>query len=168
MSGLKIQLLLPGFPKTEVLQLRSCYPNVKVNNKKLNHAQFLGALSEARVCLFPNRNDASPRVISEALCMNMPVLVNSEIVGGWKYVNRDTGRFFNDGNFDVALEDCLELATDPKCHRWFTENYALHAQVRLAEFINDHCGTNARQASLIRLDKPRCDRFTVRRALKWF
>ena len=39
--------------------------------------------------------DASPRIIVEALSLNMPVLLNKNILGGWKYINESTGMFFD-------------------------------------------------------------------------
>jgi hypothetical protein len=35
------------------------------------------------------------RVVAEALCLGMPVMMNQHIVGGWKYINRQTGEFFS-------------------------------------------------------------------------
>ena len=29
------------------------------------------------------------------MCLDVPILVNSHIIGGWKYVNQDTGAFFD-------------------------------------------------------------------------
>ena len=43
----------------------------------------------------PNVHDASPRVLAEAMCLDVPILVNRHIVGGWKYVHSDTGAFFD-------------------------------------------------------------------------
>lgn len=43
----------------------------------------------------PNVHDASPRVLVEGLSLNLPILVNRHIIGGWKYVNDQTGAFFD-------------------------------------------------------------------------
>ena len=29
------------------------------------------------------------------MCLDVPILVNEHIIGGWKYVNEDTGAFFD-------------------------------------------------------------------------
>jgi hypothetical protein len=47
-----------------------------------------------RVLFAPNVHDASPRVLAEAMCLDVPILVNRHILGGWKYVNNNTGAFF--------------------------------------------------------------------------
>ncbi len=44
----------------------------------------------------------SPRVITEALLTDLPILVNENILGGWKYVNEKTGVFFRDEH-DISM-----------------------------------------------------------------
>jgi hypothetical protein len=94
---------------------------------------FIRATAQARVAFLPNRSDASPRVLTEALALDMPVLVNRQILGGWKYVEAETGRFFSDET-DVggAFHDCLTASFEPRswlCARYGTDNAAR----RLAE-----------------------------------
>jgi glycosyltransferase involved in cell wall biosynthesis len=89
----------------------------------------------SRFLFVPNVMDASPRIIAEALCMNIPVLVNRNILGGWHYVNPFTGFFFEDEH-DVAsgARSCLEEWTSPR--RWFTAHHGpLLAGERLARFL---------------------------------
>jgi hypothetical protein len=83
---------------------------------------LLARLSRARFLFVPNMLDASPRLLAEALCLNVPVVVNSNILGGWKYVNRFTGVFF-DSEHDVtsSVRDCLQQALSPR--DWFRANY---------------------------------------------
>jgi hypothetical protein len=68
----------------------------------------MACLAQARVAFFPNVLDASPVLLTEALCLDVPVVVNRRILGGWKYVRPDTGRFFTDQD-DVtgAVAACL-------------------------------------------------------------
>lgn len=42
------------------------------------------------------------RVVAEALCLDVPVVINTHILGGWKYVDRRTGEFF--GNADDVVD----------------------------------------------------------------
>ena len=60
--------------------------------------QLIKAYNQCKFIFVPNIHDASPRVITEALCCDIPIFVNSNILGGWKYVNSNTGMTFN--NFD--------------------------------------------------------------------
>jgi glycosyltransferase involved in cell wall biosynthesis len=82
---------------------------------------LLAHLASARFLLAPNSLDPSPRVIAEALCMDLPVVVNRRILGGWKYVNAFTGEFFDDER-DVtrAAARCLARPRAPR--RWFRAN----------------------------------------------
>ena len=59
-------------------------------------------LQKARFIFVPNVSDASPRVLTEALCYDLRLLVNYNLLGGWKYVNEQTGVLFNDVNFQAS------------------------------------------------------------------
>jgi hypothetical protein len=84
--------------------------------------QFLTRLSRARFLFVPNVLDASPRLLAEALCLNVPLVVNSSILGGWKYVNRFTGVFFdNEQDVVSAVSDRLQQTFSPR--DWFRANY---------------------------------------------
>jgi hypothetical protein len=83
---------------------------------------FLARLARARFLLVPGGMDASPRVIAEALCLDVPVVVQRDILGGWKYVNAFTGAFFSD-DADVSAVVGSCLARPPKPRRWFRANY---------------------------------------------
>jgi hypothetical protein len=89
---------------------------------ELPWTHLLARLAAARFLFVPNMLDPSPRLIAEALCLNAPVVMNREILGGWKYVNRFTGTFF-DGEHDVvrAVRACLTQAIAPRA--WFSANY---------------------------------------------
>lgn len=56
--------------------------------------QFLEYVNKSKALLCASKHDASPRVLMEALALNVPILVNENILGGWKYVNEVTGDFF--------------------------------------------------------------------------
>jgi len=78
---------------------------------------FLGHLSRARFLFVPNIHDASPRILAEAMCLNVPLLVNQGIVGGWHYVNQRTGVFFNDEHdFLQGVEQLLQGRFTPREH----------------------------------------------------
>src|SRR5262245_43444280 len=84
--------------------------------------EFLAHLARARFLFVPNEWDASPRVSTEAPCLDVPVVVNRRILGGWKYLNVFTGTFFA-GEDDVvpAVRACLQAPTSPR--RWFQANH---------------------------------------------
>ena len=88
----------------------------------MSYEVFLSVVSRCRFTFVPNGPDASPRILAESLCLDVPVLVNRSIVGGWKYVNSQTGVFFSD-EYDVVekAEKCLRETLQPRT--W----YQLHA-----------------------------------------
>jgi len=104
---------------------------------KLPWEDLMRIILQSRFLFVPNELDASPRVIAESLCLNTPVLVNRNILGGWKYVNPFTGSFF-ESEHDVAAgaRMCLERWTSPR--RWFVANYGpVLAGRRLAHFLGN-------------------------------
>ena len=54
--------------------------------------------NKSKFIFLPNEKDASPMVLTEALASDVPTLLNKNILGGWKYINNETGEFFNDEN----------------------------------------------------------------------
>ena len=68
--------------------------------------------------------DASPRILAEGLCLNKPILLNKNIVGGWKYINDKTGEFFNDENdIDSSLQKIITNYKNYTPRKYFSENY---------------------------------------------
>jgi glycosyltransferase involved in cell wall biosynthesis len=86
---------------------------------------LLALLAGTRFLFVPNQLDASPRILAEALCLDVPILVNRAILGGWKYVNAYTGAFF-DGEDDVveAAGMCASPRRAPRT--WFVANHGPH------------------------------------------
>jgi glycosyltransferase involved in cell wall biosynthesis len=83
--------------------------------------EFMRVTASARVAFLPNCWDASPWVLSEALALDVPVLVNRQILGGWKYVAPETGVFFDDETDVVdAFFALLGIPVHP--HDWLLAN----------------------------------------------
>jgi hypothetical protein len=118
--------LVVGMPPGTVPDIRNltCWP-------WLPHAYFLSVLARVRFLFVPNSHDPSPRVLAEALCLDVPVLVNRDILGGWKYVDRTTGRHFTDPNdVESAARMCVEASFQPRT--WFRSHFGpAHAGHRL-------------------------------------
>ena len=96
------------------------------NEGKIDYFDFQKKLAQSRFLFVPNIRDASPRVLTEALAVDVPVLVNKNIYGGWKYINEETGEFFNnEQDFPIILRKLLTKIKQKKYNprKWFTTNY---------------------------------------------
>jgi len=94
-------------------------------------------MSSAKFAFFPNRYDASPRVLSESLCLNIPIVVNGSILGGWKYVNESTGIMFKNDLSDLKSSvESIVSNTSLRPREYFADNYGPYKTGhRLKEFL---------------------------------
>lgn len=98
--------------------------------------EFQREMQKCRFIFAPNISDASPRVLTEAMCYNMPVLVNYNIVGGWHNVIPEvTGEFFtNEVDIIPALKKILSIDYHPR--EWYEKNRGHQISGgKLAEFL---------------------------------
>jgi len=86
-------------------------------------------MRQSRFLFVPNIYDASPRVVSECLTKNVPVLMNRRILCGSKYVDYETGEFFND-QYDVryALNSLLSKIDTISPQKWWKTHYGGQAE----------------------------------------
>ncbi|MCW3818994.1 glycosyltransferase [Micromonospora sp. DR5-3] len=97
--------------------------------------RLLAVTAQARYVLVPGILDPSPRVLAEALCLDVPVLVNRHILGGWKYVTPFTGAFFDDERDVVAAAAALR-SRRPRPRSWFMARYGpAHAGRALLDLL---------------------------------
>lgn len=107
--------------------------------KFLTRSELIDSYRKSKFIFIPNISDASPRVLVEALCCNIPALINYNIVGGWKYINNETGVFFKN-KYDIkqALKSILDNKTfNPReyyLQHWGKENTGK----KLKQFIEDN------------------------------
>ncbi|KAL7535528.1 hypothetical protein ACHAXR_006545, partial [Thalassiosira sp. AJA248-18] len=101
----------------------------------------------ARWAFLPQISDASPRVSTQALAMNIPLLLNRNIMGGWKYLlEGETGEFFHDmSDFKDSLRKILDNTRgreNPyKPLEFIKKNYGnVNSGRRLLEFVKEHWG----------------------------
>jgi len=87
-----------------------------------NYYEYIDLVEKSRIFFLPNVLDASPRVITEALVRNVPVVMNADIFGGWKYVNENTGLFFHDET-DVIEKIEYVLSNHYSTRNWFFDHY---------------------------------------------
>ena len=89
------------------------------------YQEFIKNYNKVRFIFVPNITDASPRVVTEAMCFNLPVFMNEDILGGWKYISPEVGELFkNDmSNFSEKLRIFLNNLNSYTPRKYFIENY---------------------------------------------
>jgi glycosyltransferase involved in cell wall biosynthesis len=92
----------------------------------LPYHEFQQKLRQSRYLFVPNVYDASPRVVTEALSKDIPVLMNKNIVCGSKYINDQTGELFTDEN-DVEERIASLVKRDMHPREWWQQNYSRSA-----------------------------------------
>lgn len=135
--------------------------NIKFVEKLMSPKEMCKMMRSCRFGLYPNNRDASPRLLVEAIVRNVPVMVNRNIYGGWKYINDATGKFFdapsmeefvltwNDKKRDVFIDSAASAMSEmakfdnsntAKC---FNDNFGfVNASRHLARIINGISGTD--------------------------
>ncbi len=82
-------------------------------------------MRQSKILFVPNIFDASPRVVAECITKDVAVLMNKNILGGFKYINYETGNFFSDENDLVPnLSDLLNRIDKISPKKWWSENYS--------------------------------------------
>ena len=124
-----------------IIGRKGCEKDINIKNKdnliltnNVNHDTLKTYINESKFTLLPNLEEASPRVLTESLCLNVPVLVYENILGGWKYVNDQTGEFFNENNLIEKVKLILNKKYQPR--EYFVNNYGIvKSGYRLKDFI---------------------------------
>ena len=108
----------------------------------LDYHSFQKELQKARFLFVPNIADASPRVITESMCYDLRLLVNYNILGGWKYVTPESGELFHDmSDFEASLDKLLKNMNNYQPRKHFMDNYGKEKSgKKLADFIKRYYG----------------------------
>lgn len=116
--------------------------NMMTMTDLLPYHEFQNKLKSAKFIFCPNIQDASPRVLVEAMLYNMPILVNSDIIGGFHNVIPNvTGEFFNsENNVTEPLRKIVTAVNNGggtyKPREWYVNNRGRkHSGKALAEFL---------------------------------
>lgn len=122
----------------------------------LSQDKFFEYVKQSRFAFVPQVHDASPRAAAQALALNTPVLMNWNILGGWKYVNEKTGEFFHDLNdFRSSLEKIMRSLATYEPSKYMLERYGDEIQgARLKKFVEEHFGDRVQLPKGVRLLLP--------------
>lgn len=106
----------------------------------LPQKKLIESYCKSKFILIPNKTDASPRVITEALCCNIPALVNYNIVGGWKYINNKNGALFkNLDEVEKGSHYIINNLDSLQPRKEFINNYGYkNTGKRLKEFVHNN------------------------------
>ena len=107
----------------------------------LAYDEFQNEMKKCKFLFVPNISDASPRVITEAICYNMPVLVNYNIVGGWhNVISGVTGEFFtNETDIIPELTKITSNYNSYQPRSWFQANRGAKISGKiLADFLKNN------------------------------
>ncbi|CDW71265.1 UNKNOWN [Stylonychia lemnae] len=91
---------------------------------QLNQSEFFKTLAVTNILFIPSVSDASPRILTQALCLETAVIVNKYIVGGWKYINEQTGSFIDQSDEIFGLIDDIRDRREKgilQPRKWFSE-----------------------------------------------
>eukprot|EP00930_Biecheleria_cincta_P055411 TRINITY_DN41731_c0_g1_i1.p1 TRINITY_DN41731_c0_g1~~TRINITY_DN41731_c0_g1_i1.p1 ORF type:complete len:568 (+),score=66.52 TRINITY_DN41731_c0_g1_i1:59-1762(+) len=120
----------------------SCHGKVE-QTQFLSQEGFFKYVKSSRFLFVPQVHDASPRVTTQALALDVPLLMNRNIIGGWKYLNNRTGELFNDlSDLRESVQRLLRnikagVVYEPR--RYVDENYNDHNSApRLKQFVEHH------------------------------
>lgn len=109
----------------------------------MEYSTFIKQYNKCKFILTASYADCSPRTCSESMCFNLPVLMNKNILGGWHYINDQTGSFFDPDNleeFPKTLENFLKKLNNNeyKPREWFIKNYGKYnSGKRLLKFVQE-------------------------------
>ena len=106
----------------------------------LSFEEALNYFRQSSFLFVPQVYDASPRVVTQAMTLNVPVFMNRNIIGGWKYINDKTGDFFHDlSDFKESFARFEYNLGMYEPRNYITQNYGNKlAGTKFKQFIKDH------------------------------
>jgi hypothetical protein len=112
----------------------------------LNWHNLQDCMKKSKFLFVPNIYDASPRVVAECLTKDLPVLMNENIVCGFKYINNKTGVLFsNENDFKDSLVKILQNIKNNTIspREWWRQNYSQEkCQKVLRDFLYKNNNVN--------------------------
>lgn len=109
---------------------------------KLSRHDVMSTIKLGRFSLFPNVDDCSPRLITESFVQNRPCMINVNIHGGWKYVERNpklgiTFEPTNPESIKLSIKHLSRLKFNQRKHWMYDYGFAKMTQ-RLTTLLKRH------------------------------
>lgn len=117
--------------------------NLTFITKWISKENFPIIMNSAKVLIVPSEWDNHPRIMDQALLCNIPIVVNKNIYGGQKLINKSTGILSSPEDLSKNAEIVLkELTGKAKTREWYLDNYGpYNATIKLTACINEVFGT---------------------------
>lgn len=151
----KLKGLLVGRQDCEIPE--GCKPYITTTGW-LDYSENIKQYNKCKFIFVPNIRDASPRVITEAMAADCAVLINKNILGGWKYAVEETGSLFNNENdIEKVLNEFIPKLKEGKykSRKYIIDNYGpVNSGRKLKEFLFTNFGD--------KLNIKDCDYITLR------
>jgi glycosyltransferase involved in cell wall biosynthesis len=114
-------------------------PELLETTEFLKYHQFIDKIKEAKFLFECAGSTASPRVVTESMALDLPVLLYQNIVGGWKYINSKTGELFVELNdFEEKLNILLKNYDNYKPRKYIVDNYGVkNSGKKLLRFVKE-------------------------------
>ena len=105
-------------------------------HEHLEYYEFIKKIFESKFIIISSYEDASPRVICEAMLVNTPILLNKDIIGGWKYINKESGIFYDSSDIKIKIKKIMKQKFNPR--KFFLNNFGMkNSGKQLRDFIVD-------------------------------
>ena len=120
----------------------------------IDYSKFIKQYEKCRFIFVPDLLEEYQSILTEALCFNLPCIVNKNILGGWKYVNEKTGMLFNDENdFENVLKQFQSKFNTFRPRDYFINNPGPEYEGKqIVQFIKDNI-PNYKEEINLDLDK---------------
>lgn len=160
----------------QIKKLLPSMKNLKIIDRHCSSSEVCAIMKSVKFVLLPSDADASPRLLVEALVRNKPLVVNSLLYGGWKYINERTGAYFDGPTIEECYKDdyvkgydhhletlvgamervlSFDDLTLPFISHDFYKHYGfLNSVKKLAGIINVHSKTNYQAVAFKEWKKP--------------
>lgn len=133
-----------GHPKRWVVRLSDMHQKILEKHKSFltykwglqSGSRINKTMQSCRFGFFPNTVDNSPRLISECLIRNTPILINKDIHGGWHYVSKETGSTFDLDTLRESIDKVMTGDFHPR--EYYMSRYGFEtSSKKLAGFLRE-------------------------------
>jgi hypothetical protein len=142
-----IELMVNKYKLKGILIGRHNCPNLpEVENKDLletteflSYYKFIDKIKESKFLFECAGSTASPRVVTESMSLDLPVLLYHNIIGGWKYINSETGEFFDDlDDFEQKLNILRNKYDSYNPRKYIEDHFGVKKSgKKLLDFVNN-------------------------------